>query len=196
MGNPSFRLARLAAGALLALAATAGHAQVYSLDDGQFTQPLGTYWYTGGTAATLGSLAGDNYVDLDNAEYIYQSFTVDAGGWYTLSFKAFGTGLAEIFNSSDVGLNNFSSPVADVTSAPGTWGTPPTPGWQNVTLSFMAAEHASYHLYFSGYGANGAWVDNVSVAAAVPEPETMAMMLAGLGALGMMSRRRRLGGKA
>ncbi|NZD44412.1 PEP-CTERM sorting domain-containing protein [Sphaerotilus sulfidivorans] len=39
-------------------------------------------------------------------------------------------------------------------------------------------------------------IDNVSVAAAVPEPETYAMMLAGLGALGMMSRRRRLGGKA
>ena len=59
----------------------------------------------------------------------------------------------------------------------------------------------SYKIYFGGMVTPPDFhptlnIDNVSVAAAVPEPETYAMMLAGLGALGMMSRRRRLGGKA
>ena len=58
-----------------------------------------------------------------------------------------------------------------------------------------------YRLYFGSTVlpptfSNSLTVDNVTVAAVVPEPETYAMMLAGLGALGMMSRRRRLGGKA
>ena len=43
---------------------------------------------------------------------------------------------------------------------------------------------------------NSLTVDNVTVAAVVPEPETYAMMLAGLGALGLMNRRRMNGKRA
>lgn len=53
-----------------------------------------------------------------------------------------------------------------------------------------------YRLYFGSTVlpptfSNSLTVDNVTVAAVVPEPETYAMMLAGLGALGFMSRRRK-----
>jgi len=41
----------------------------------------------------------------------------------------------------------------------------------------------------SGY--SGAVIDNVSVTAAVPEPETYAMLLAGLGMVGFIARRKR-----
>ena len=191
MGVPSFRLASIAAGVALTLLAGTSHAQVSALDDTQFNLALGVEWFTGGTAASIGNLAGNTFADLDDSEYIYQSFTVGAGGSYTVSFDAFGTGLAELFNSTTSGSPDFGSYAGVLGSAPGSWGTPPTPGWQNVSFSFTAAPSASYHLYFSGSGAQGLLVDNVNVAAAVPEPESYAMMIAGLGALGFMARRRK-----
>jgi PEP-CTERM motif len=47
-------------------------------------------------------------------------------------------------------------------------------------------------LAFSGIGGNPEFsIDNVAVTAAVPEPETYALLLAGLGAVGFVARRRR-----
>jgi PEP-CTERM motif len=193
MGNPSFRLASIAAGVALTLLAGTSQAQVTGLDDRTFDLALGVEWFTGGTAASIGTLGTNHFVALDAAEYVYQSFTVAAGGSYTVSFDAFGTGLAELFNSTTSGAPNYSSYAGVLGSAPGTWGTPPTPGWQNVSFTFVANPLASYHLYFSGLGAQGLLVDNVAVtmAAPVPEPESFAMMFAGLGALGFMARRRK-----
>ncbi|MEY2875417.1 MAG: hypothetical protein RLZZ373_2788 [Pseudomonadota bacterium] len=198
MGIPSFRLASIAAGVALTLLAGTSQAQVTGLDDSPFNLALGVEWFTGGTAASIGTLAGNTFAALDNTEYIYQSFTVNnPGAWYTVSFDAYGTGLAELFNSTNTGAVNYSSLQASASPAPGAWGTPPTPGWQQVSFSFAATPlqlsdlTVSYHLYFSGNGSQGLLVDNVTVAAAVPEPESYAMMLAGLGALGFMARRRK-----
>jgi hypothetical protein len=195
MGIPSFRLASIAAGVALTLLAGASHAQVTGLDDTTFDLALGTQWFTGGTGASLGSFAGNSFADVDATEYVYQSFTVGAGVNYTVSFDAFGTGMAELFNSTTSGAPNYGSLAGSVSSAPGFWGTPPTPGWHSVSFTFQASSmvlYPSYHLYFSGSGPDGLLVDNVSVvASAVPEPESYAMMLAGLGALGFMARRRK-----
>ena len=45
------------------------------------------------------------------------------------------------------------------------------------------------HLDFTTPGDSG--IDDIAVAPAVPEPGTVAMMLAGLGVLGFMGRRRK-----
>lgn len=76
----------------------------------------------------------------------------------------------------------------------------------STTLSFTyQLQPGTYYAAVSGYrlgwndfdgGGNSGWTYNLVLSsqpmmAAVPEPETMAMMLAGLGLLGMVSRRRR-----
>jgi hypothetical protein len=64
-------------------------------------------------------------------------------------------------------------------------------GWASNSFTFVAAETSTSLFFAGGYNA-GHYIglDNVSVTA-VPEPETYAMMLAGLGALGFMGRRRK-----
>jgi hypothetical protein len=46
--------------------------------------------------------------------------------------------------------------------------------------------------YWSRNLATSSILDNVTISAAVPEPETYAMLLAGLGLLGFAARRRKL----
>lgn len=58
--------------------------------------------------------------------------------------------------------------------------------WQNITLTFQGTARS---MVFSSNGGNIAF-DNIQITA-VPEPETFAMLLAGLVAVGFMTRRRR-----
>lgn len=121
---------------------------------------------------------------------VSQTFDTVAGVTYNVSFDVgFGpdsnsTGGSmghPVLNSSvDVGLNgvyNTFSSAAD--------------GWANKSFTFTATG-ASTTLSFKTGDTYSEYVglDNVSVNA-VPEPETYAMMLAGLGALGFVGRRRR-----
>ena len=79
-------------------------------------------------------------------------------------------------------------------------------GHQNL-VDFDASEQAwgfdgshylsagSYTLQVRGYAADttaGSYSGNIGIAAAVPEPETIAMLLAGLGLIGVVSRRRKV----
>ena len=66
-----------------------------------------------------------------------------------------------------------------------------THGWAQATFSFVATEATSSLFFAGGYDSNHyIGLDNVSVTA-VPEPETYAMMLAGLAAIGSIARRRK-----
>jgi hypothetical protein len=65
--------------------------------------------------------------------------------------------------------------------------------WQTVTYTLLG-NGKNQTLTFKAVGASdsyGTSLDRVSLTAAVPEPETYAMLLAGLGMVGLLARRRR-----
>jgi hypothetical protein len=149
-------------------------------------------WSSEGTMTTaqgpVGAYAGQRFALLASGDRLVQSFSLDTAGTYTVSFWASGEGRSRLFDSNDVGANQFTMPVAVSSVNPVNYG----PGWHQVQYTFdtgVVNGSNSYHLYMSGFG-SGLSVDAVSVSA-VPEPGSYAMMLAGLGALGLVARRRR-----
>lgn len=178
-----FKKMSVLAAAVLALGVTAVQAQSIPINDASFENAnLRTAWgdSTGGASlAPLGGHIGSQYAVLDSGESIYQSFTAAVSGVYSVNFWATGDGRSRIFDASDfnTALGTSGEPMTS-------WGT----GWHAASYTFTTQASHSYHLYFAGTGSTFG-VDGVSVTA-VPEPESYAMMLAGLGALGFMARRR------
>jgi len=179
--------------AALALAAFGAQAQQI-VQDPSFSTVIGQGpWYVdSGTPSS--NFTG--HATLAAGDSFYQSFSLTETGQYTIGFDALSSADASIlagevrsrvFNSTDVGAGDFSSPVAWLGTTPTATSTFTGPVHFEYTLQGVAGQ--SYHLYVSGFG-DGVQLDNLTVAA-VPEPESYAMMLAGLGALGLMSRRRK-----
>ena len=166
------------AAALLTALAGAAQAQSISLLDPTFS------------ASDLGYANGSWSIGSGTPELVGGMLDLDAGdSVYQISFTVAGEGRSRLFLSSDVGLSNFTTPVATsgtVLNEVTDWGSTPV----TASYNFNGVAGTSYHLYFSGFG-SGVTLDNVAISAPVPEPETYAMMLAGLGALGFMSRRRK-----
>ncbi|MBV6323622.1 choice-of-anchor C family PEP-CTERM protein [Duganella violaceipulchra] len=198
------KMSKLILAAAIAAASVSGAASAANLiQNGDFEIASGVnlnnYVVVGaGDGAIANWTVGGNSVDIINNSYnaisgnsidmlgspgpgvLSQSFNTVAGTTYTLSFDlthnpySHGAGL-DVF----VGGNHYAFDGS----------TPVT----NHTFNFTTTG-GSQALVFSsvgGDGWSGAVLDNVSVTAAVPEPETYAMMLAGLGLVGFIARRRK-----
>ncbi len=191
--NP-FRLAVLVA------ALASGAAQANLLGDGDFESfesrvasggytvvtvddPLGLgAWTVGGTSVDLikegyGSITNVS-IDLAGSPgpgSLSQSFAAVLGQTYLLQwdyFKNEGTPLTFVFGGATEVLP-IASAITHVSRV-----------WQ---ASFTGQSLVSFT---SGGGYGGPTLDNISVTA-VPEPQTYALMLAGLGVIGYVARRRR-----
>lgn len=136
------------------------------------------------------ALDGHNFVelDVDRNSWISQTIATAAGQWYQLDFDvsnrsgvavasngldwSFGSAggsalIASLNNSGDNQWMHFSSKVQATGSS--------------LTLKFIATGNSD---------SLGSSLDNVRVSA-VPEPDSVMLMLAGLGAMGFVARRRK-----
>ena len=149
--------------------------------------------------ATQGGLSGFNPVAADGKQYLElnteslsstsQTLATTAGSNYTLSFAY--SGRPDTPGGANSLMNVYwGSTLLTPTSLIGNTGGV----WQSYSQN-LTALGSSTVLRFESIGpvsapTYGSYLDNVSVMAAVPEPETYAMMLLGLGLLGFMARRK------
>lgn len=140
---------------------------------------INTYW----------APASGNYsLDLsgNNDGVISQSFATVVGQTYTVSFDMAGNpDDGDKIKTVQVGLSQQPLYTFDTTGQ-----TRSNMGWINQSFTFTAvATSSTLHFASVQDSAYGVALDNISVTA-VPEPETYAMLLAGLGLLGTFARRR------
>ncbi|MGL4188905.1 MAG: PEP-CTERM sorting domain-containing protein [Sphaerotilus sulfidivorans] len=192
-----------AAVALLAIGATAGAQAQNVIANGDFELAnvatggfesfanLGwnnLQWGSYSGTSSIVDVAGDQAARVNGGDVIWSAFQVTTAGDYELSFDAVGDGYYSLYNAStNVELDRVFVQQATETTL------------QSAAYSLNTGD--VYRLYFGSIVlpptfSNSLTVDNVTVAAVVPEPETYAMMLAGLGALGLMNRRRMNGKRA
>ena len=126
---------------------------------------------------------GDRLAGLQNASYMQQTLTLAAGGylltWLDSNRKNYGSG-----NDYQVQLDGGSL---------GLFNTIPGDAWAGNSLSFTVAAAGSHTLRFQGMGISvdgTAFVDDLRLTAAVPEPQSLAMVLLGLAVVGAMPRRK------
>lgn len=153
---------------------------------------LASGWY----ASTWDAAANVGYSTVQTIS----TFDLLAGTTYTLSFdysrQAFSAGNGPFETSLIASLGGFSQTFADV------GGFYYGEDWQTATLTWtQGLAQLGQHIVFTASGPggySGMDIDNVAmaglppvVAAPVPEPETWAMLIAGLAMIGRLTRRRR-----
>jgi hypothetical protein len=132
---------------------------------------------------------GSYYAFIQNGGSVNQQFSVGVTGTYVIDFLVAGRDNQQYTGNEFYEVLLDGSPIfsdSTVTSQPFTART---------TNPFDLVAGTLYSLSFHGLnftGDNTAYIDAVSLSpAGVPEPSTWAMMLLGLGAIGVTARRRR-----
>lgn len=119
---------------------------------------------------------------------------LQAGKAYTLTFNyALGQQVGFDGDNSDnywqVGFGGVTKDSQALSIASGGFS-----GWKSASMSFTASSASAALSFLANGSTPGAppfmLLDNVSLTAAVPEPSTWAMLLGGLGLVGLMMRRR------
>jgi len=151
----------------------------------------GNWTVTNGTVDVIGNGFFDFYpgnglyIDLDGStndpgDFTSKALSVNAGT-YTLAFALSGSTLGDS-NTVDVSFGGYSETFTLVSNSPITTYT--------RTVNFASNSLASVVFKNGGSDNMGALLFNVTVTS-VPEAETAAMMLAGLGIMGSIVRRRK-----
>lgn len=152
-----------------------------------------TYWgVTGNSSFTSNASPGSNGSAsmFDSGDWIYQTVTLSSASSYTFSFMATGdsqvTGTFAFDEDNDKVSTwaNQNWTTGDVTFSPGS----------NIfnlkTAGSIVDGDFTAKLYFGSPQGGILGIDNVSITTAVPEPESWAMLLVGLTAVGLARRRK------
>ncbi len=174
------------------------HFAYWQIDFGQ-VDIINTLW-DGSDADTL---KNDASVDMNGSlgGGISQVFATTVGALYHVSFDIAGNYAgAPVTKHMDAKVAGVTLPNAAIVSNHYTFDvtgkSATNMGWESRGFDFIATESTTRISFASTITGNaGMALDNVEVtlgtAAPVPEPETYAMMLAGLGLLGFAARRRK-----
>ncbi|RZT10158.1 PEP-CTERM protein-sorting domain-containing protein [Duganella sp. CF402] len=130
---------------------------------------------------------GLNFVELDTTanSAMYQNVSTALNQSYTLTFQ-FQDRPGVSTSSQGLEISWGGNVVGTVNNSAGG-------NWQTVSYTLLGTGNIEA-LSFRAIGTSdslGTSLDNVSLTAAVPEPETYAMLLAGLGLVGFAARRRK-----
>lgn len=147
---------------------------VMTTNSGAWGNPSGL----GGWTATNGSLQ----VGLQNTSFLEQAVVLPGAGSYTLTWQDAGR--------AGYGNEQYSVSFGGVSLAP-TFTTASGQGWNSHSITFNALGNGLLKFQGIAVSTDGtAFIDTVSLTAAVPEPGTYALLLAGLAAVGAVAKRR------
>ncbi|QLI81544.1 PEP-CTERM sorting domain-containing protein [Chitinibacter fontanus] len=173
---------------VFAATAFAANAQVTELvTNGNFETGNFTGWTKSGNTSlsdVISNTTTSNHTFLwrsgatGSPAYISQNLNTQIGGKYTLSFDIFSAGTSAVkFDAFFNGASVYS--FSNISQA-----------WTHVVINNLQSTKPLTELKFgSRNDPSFTRLDNVSVVAAVPEPETYALM--GIGLIGLMASRRR-----
>lgn len=189
-------LLTLAAATLMAAPAFADTVDV--LSDGNLDQtPAAHGWDFGGGSYTwnnsrlLVNDSADYYVQLrasgGNDSYMTQTFSTVAGTTYTVSFD-----YISVRGTTQFGLQDGDSSSSNWIGYESLANSASRTNWDNYTYTFTALSDETTLGFVTASAGARLFLNNIAVTAAVPEPASMALFMAGLGALGLVSRRRRV----